>query len=288
MKLAITGTTGRVGRALADYFAERHDLIKLDRAAFDLSDPGLVPRLRELDFDTLLNPAAVTSLEICEDDPQLAQRVNAEVPGELAAMCRDSGRRMLHFSTDYVLAGEEPGLHGEDSPVGPRSVYARTKLAGERLVLDRGGCVMRVSWVFGPERMAFPDQVIERALAGETLAAVADKTSLPAGTRDLVKWVESVMKSGYPNEVIHACNSGEPISWHGMAEEIVGILVERGALAERPMIERQVLGEMSAFRAERPRHTAMATDRLSALLGGPPRDWKEAMREHVMERLISR
>jgi len=288
VKLAITGTTGRVGRAMADDFGGKHELIELNRLAFDLADPGLVWRLSELDFDALLNPAAMTSLEACEDAPELAHRLNGEVPGELAAMCRARGRRMLHFSTDYVLAGDEPGLHAEDSAVGPRSVYAQTQLEGERLVLDQGGCVMRVSWVFGPERKAFPDQVIERALAGEALAAVADKTSLPACTRDLTKWVEAVMVAGFPNEVIHACHTGEPVSWHEMAEEIVGFLVARGELDEKPVIERQILAEMSAFRAERPRHTAMATDRLSVLLGGPPRHWREAMREFVNERLISR
>ncbi|MFC7337675.1 SDR family oxidoreductase [Haloferula chungangensis] len=288
MKLAISGTSGRVGRALADYFAPKHEVIELDRTVFDFADPDLISRVGEIDFDALLNPAAITSLEACEDDPGLARRVNAEVPGELAAMCRESGRRIMHFSTDYVLAGEVPGLHVEEAAVEPCSVYARTKLAGEQLVLDQGGCVVRVSWVFGPERKAFPDQVIERALAGESLAAVADKTSLPTSTADLAVWVEKLMAAGFPNEVIHACNGGEPVSWHGMAEVIVALMMERGALKELPVIERQLLAEMRAFRAKRPRHTAMATPRLSALLGEPPRDWKVAIREHVIEQLISR
>jgi dTDP-4-dehydrorhamnose reductase len=288
VKLAITGTTGRVGRALAGHFSRYHEVIELPRAVFDLSEPGLVGRLRDLDFDALLHPAAITSLELCEDEPELAQRVNAQVPADFAAVCQETGRRMLHFSTDYVLEGGRPGLHDEDAPTGPISVYGRTKLEAERRVLDLGGCVMRVSWVFGSERPAFPDQVVERALAGEALAAVADKTSLPVYTRDLSGWVEAVIEAGFPNQIIHACNGGEPASWHDMAEEIVGFMLERGDLKELPVIEKQSLESIGAFRAKRPRHTAMATGRLESLLGEPPRCWREALREHVSECLISR
>jgi dTDP-4-dehydrorhamnose reductase len=273
---------------LADYFAERHEVIELCRAEWELSTLDFVARLRELDFDALLNPAANTSLEVCEDEPELARRVNAEAPVKMAAMCRESGRRILHFSTDYVLSGEVPGLHGEDSPIGPISVYGRTKADAERGVLEEGGCVMRVSWVFGRERPAFPEQVMARALAGEALAAIADKTSLPVYTRDLAAWVEAVVESGFPNQIIHACNSGEPASWHDLAEEVVDFLLERGELKERPDVLAQSLADMAGFRAARPRHTAMATPRLSAILGNPPRCWREALREHLEEHLISR
>lgn len=289
MKLAVTGTTGRVGRALSDHFAAcGATVLELPRSVYDLADPELANRLRDLDFDVLLNPAAMTSLEGCEDEPELAARVNAVSPGMLAAMCRGTGRRMLHFSTDYVLSGTEPGLRDESAAVDPVSEYARSKLDGERAVLGQGGCVVRVSWVFGPERAAFPDQVIRRALAGEPLAAIADKTSLPVSTRDLCGWVGKLIEAGLPNEVIHACNGGEPVSWFGMADEIVTCLCERGVLERRPEIARLRLAEMEMFRAVRPRHTEMATGRLTALTGVRPRDWREALREHVAARLISR
>ncbi len=101
---------------------------------------------------------------------------------------------MIFFSTDYVLGGDREGLHSENEAVDPRSVYAQTKVEAEAAVLAEDGCVMRVSWVswvFGPERAAFPDQIVNRAMAGEPLAAVADKTSLPCFTGDLVAWTVS-------------------------------------------------------------------------------------------------
>lgn len=286
MRIAITGTTGRVGQALARRLAGCHEVIALPRTRLDLADPDCGRRLEEFDFQVLLNPAGLTGLEQSEDDPQLARRVNAAAPAALAAVCRERGRKMLHFSTDYVFDGREPGLRTEDEEPAPLSVYGRTKLEGERAVLAAGGAVMRVSWVFGPEKPAFPDQILERALAGQALAAVADKFSRPTFTGDLCAWVEAWLAAGAPAGIVHACNGGPVTSWHGMALEILAFLAEKGIAV--PPLEALDLDEMTAFRAPRPRHTAMDTRRLEALLGKAPRDWREAMREHLESRLISR
>ncbi|MEK7952697.1 SDR family oxidoreductase [Luteolibacter soli] len=284
MRLAITGTTGRVGRALADRLAGCHEIVELPRTRLDLGADGCERVLAELDFDVLLNPAGLTSLEQCEDDPELAHRVNAEAPLRLAEAC--GGRPMLHFSTDYVFDGVTSGLRHEDEVPSPLSVYGKTKAAGEAGVLAAGGTVMRISWVFGPEKPAFPDQIVAKALAGQELAAVADKYSLPCFTPDLCEWVDGWLDAGCPGGIFHGCQSGEPVSWHGMALEIVALLGERGIAA--PEVKALSMAGMTAFRAPRPRHTAMATDRLTDLLEKAPRDWKSALRDHVDALLISR
>ncbi len=286
MRIAITGTTGRVGKALARHLAGPHEVIALPRTRFDLAAPGSEQILGKLEFDVLLNPAGITSLEQCEDEPLLARRVNADAPAALAAICRERGVKMLHFSTDYVFDGREPGLRTEDELPSPLSVYGKTKRDGELAVLAAGGAVMRVSWVFGPEKPAFPDQILDRALAGQELAAVADKFSRPTFTGDLCEWVGAWLEAGTPAGCFHASNGGPVTSWHGMALEILAYLAEKGIAT--PPLKALALDEMTAFRAPRPRHTAMDTGRLEALLGHPPRDWREALREHLESRLISR
>lgn len=286
MRIAITGTTGRVGQALARHFGGRHEVIGLPRTRLDLAVPDCGRLLEELDFDVLLNPAGLTSLEQCEDDPELARQVNAAAPAELAAVCRERGKKMLHFSTDYVFDGREPGLRTEDEEPSPLSVYGKTKREGELAVLAAGATVMRISWVFGPEKPAFPDQILERALTGQELAAVADKFSRPTFTGDLCGWVEAWLDAGGPAGIFHASNGGPLTSWHGMALEILAFLEGKGIPV--PPLKALALDEMTAFRAPRPRHTAMADGRLEALLEKAPRDWREAMREHLESRLISR
>jgi dTDP-4-dehydrorhamnose reductase len=286
MRIAITGTTGRVGLALARHFAAGHEVIELPRGQLDLAAVDCGRRLAEWDFDVLMNPAGLTGLEQCEDDPELARRVNTVAPAAFAAFCRERGKRLLHFSTDYVFDGRTPGMRREEDETAPLSVYGTTKRDGERAVLEAGGTVMRISWVFGPEKPAFPDQILERALAGGELAAVADKESRPTFTTDLAAWVSAWLAAGAPAGCYHACNGGPVVSWHGIAVEILAFLRERGLAT--PALRALSMDQMGSFRAARPRHTAMATERLEALLGRPPRDWREALREHLESRLISR
>lgn len=87
------------------------------------------------------------------------------------------------------------------------------------------------------------------------------------------------MQAGAPGGVFHACNGGPVTSWHGMAAEVLAFLEERGWRV--PALRALELDRMEAFRAPRPRHGAMATARLDALLGRAPRDWRKALREHL-------
>lgn len=284
MRVAITGTTGRVGAALARHFGDGHEVMALPRGSFDFSDPeGMSRRLDGLECDVLLNPGGLTSLEACEDSPELARQLNAEAPAHMAEWASRRGVRLVHFSTDYVFSGRNPGLRVESEPAEPRSVYGTSKLEGERRVLSHPGhLVVRVSWVFGPEKPSFIDAVVRDALAGRPLSAVADKWSLPTHTADLSRCIEALLASGAEG-LFHACQSGEPASWHDLAEVAVERLLEEGRLEQRPVIGRAVLAETPAFRAERPRFTAMSTAKLSHLLGFEMRDWREAVRCHVSE-----
>ena len=282
MRVAITGTTGRLGAALAARLAAKHEVIPLPRAVCDLADADALRRaLDSLECDVFLNPAAMTGLEDCEDNPRLAMRVNSAAPGKIALWAAERGVRVIHFSTDYVFGGDSTIACSEATAPAPVNVYGRSKLAGEHAVLAHpGNLVIRVSWVFGPDKPSFVDQVFDAALAGKPLAAVADKLSLPTYTADLAEWTECLLETD-ASGVLHACNSGTPVSWHGMAVFVVNEMARLGLLKEPPPVAEQLLENMPLFRARRPRFTAMNTSRLSALLGRAPRPWQQALAEYV-------
>jgi dTDP-4-dehydrorhamnose reductase len=285
MRVAITGTTGRLGAALVKRLGSSHEVISLPRRDCDLEDPeSLNNSLANLECDVLINPAALTNLETCEDDPRLAMRVNSAAPGKIALWAAERGVRMIHYSTDYVFDGEGSIPLTEEMAPAPLSAYGRSKLAGEKAVLAHpGNLVIRVSWVFGPDRPSFVDQIFDKALAGQPLSAVADKFSLPAFTTDLAEWTEGLLETD-ASGILHACNSGEIVSWHGMAEFVVRQMTECGVLPSCPEIDELWLANMTVFRARRPRFTAMDTHRLSSILGHAPRTWQEALAEHVRAR----
>lgn len=289
MRIAITGTTGRVGMALVRRLAAKHDVLPLPRSVLDLADSDSVARtLERLECDVILHPAALTSLEACEDDPRLAMRVNSAAPGKIALWAAERGVRMIHFSTDYVFDGSTSSLLDESMPARPLSAYGRSKLAGERTVLAHPGhLVLRVSWVFGIDKAAFVDRIFDDALVGNPLAAIADKLSLPTSTADLAEWVEALLDTDAEG-ILHACNPGPAVTWHGMAGFVVNEMRCRGILPSTPEITATRLEDAADFRAPRPRFTAMDTSRLAATIGRPLRSWQEALAEHVALRCATR
>ncbi len=284
MRVAVTGTTGRVGAALANHLAASHEIIALPRKLCDLADPdSLTAALENLECDVFINPAGLTSLEACEDDPRLAMRVNSAAPGKIALWAASRGVRMIHFSTDYVFGGNNTALLTEEAAPDPLSVYGRSKLAGEKAVLAHpGNLVVRVSWVFGPEKPSFIDQTFNNALADRHLEAIADKYSLPVFTTDLAAWME-ILIDRKTEGIIHACNPGTPVSWHGMACAVVAEMAAAGVIDPVPIVGKQLLDSVKSFRAVRPRFTAMDTSRLAAETGISLRPWPEALKAYVRQ-----
>ena len=282
MKIAITGTGGRVGAALAAYFSRRGDeVIELNRQAMDLRDlSSLPPILGACDFDVLINPAALSSPDDCEKDPGLAHLVNAEAPAAMAGFCAQRGKRFIHFSTDYVFGGAEPMRPNESDETVPVNVYGRSKREGEIAVLASfaEALVMRVSWVFGAEKPAFVEQIAQKIIAGHELEAVADKWSIPTWMPDLCEWTGFLCDEKISG-IVHACHGGEPVSWHGLAAAVQELLEKRGAITQRRAIAAKQLRDIDAFIARRPVHTAMDNALLCSLLPAPAASWREALEQ---------
>ncbi|MBK1832884.1 SDR family oxidoreductase [Roseibacillus ishigakijimensis] len=286
MRILLTGTTGKMGGYLARHWA-RQDLLTPGREELDLSRPeALARQLDRLDFDLAVNPAAVATPEGCEQEPELAHRVNAKAPALLARECARRGVPFVHFSTDYVLDGSEPGFKDEHAPCRPNNHYGATKLAGEEAVLSLHprALVARISWVFGAAGESFLGKIIRQARQGEPLAAVADKYSLPTYAKDLARAIDELLAHGRQG-LYHLTHPAEaPVSWHRYAEEVVAALHEEGQLPRLLPVTPLRLSDLPALRSERPIHTAMTPARLLAE-GHSLRPWEEAVRAGLREQL---
>lgn len=287
MKIIILGSNGRLGSALVRHWSGKPDLdiVPLTRAQADLSDPeGAVAAVAAIPFgarDVVVNCAAATDVDGCERDRDGAERINATSPGGIARLCAARGARLVHIGTDYVFDGSLERPYTEEDEPRPLSHYGTTKLAGDREVLSASPehCVVRVSWVFGPGKPSFVDAIVKRALASPEAAAVHDKTSSPAYTKDMALWLSEFLKPSVPGGIYHLCNAGT-CSWRDYGEYALHCAREAGHPVLTTAVAPLKLSEMKAFVAVRPPHTAMDTSKFTSVTGVKPRPWQEAVRDH--------
>lgn len=288
MKIAITGTTGRVGAALAAFFSSfGEQVVSLDRTKFNLTDLSDLENLLG-DNDVLINPAALSSPDECEQFPERANTINHLAPLRMAEFCKIRGITFIHFSTDYVFSGIDMGKRCESDEAHPVNVYGATKRTSEIAIMgtNPAAIILRVSWVYGANKPAFVEQVFHKILHNDPLDAIADKWSIPTSMKDLCGWVNFLITQR-ASGIYHACNAGEPVSWHGIAVALQETMLHRGLITASREIIATRLSDISHFSAPRPIHTAMDSSLLSDQLPQPIRHWRNALDEFVEEQLLA-
>ena len=285
MKILILGGRGRLAAALAREWSFSHETFCLSRPELDVADiPALGFLLASHEFDVLVNGTGLTNVDECESRRDEARAVNALAPAAMAAAARDLGARFIHFSTDYVFDGRNPAPYTEDEATNPLGWYGQTKLDGEKAVLADGlsHLVVRVSWVFGPDRPAFPDMIVERALTGLRVEAISDKFSSPTYACDVAAWLEPFFDPSLPGGLYHACNSGG-CSWREYGEHALKCAAAAGLPLATAEVAPILLADMKAFKASRPAHTILSTQKLTRVTGISPRPWQIALREYIQK-----
>ncbi len=222
MRWFVTGSEGQLGVALRRNLAARGESVDGRDLELDIADAGAVAA--ELEGlpggppEVLINAAAFTHVDRCEQEPELAQRVNATAPAGLARLCRERGIRFVHVSTDYVFDGVSSEPYPVDAPAGPTSVYGRTKWEGEERVrsLDPDALIVRTSWVFGRGRnfiAAILGQAAKIHAEGEgALRVVDDQRGRPTYAADLANALVLLVLAGHTG-TWHFANDDEATWW---------------------------------------------------------------------------
>ena len=287
MKIMILGSNGRLGAALVRRWQTLPDadVIPLTRAQVDLSDPEKAEAgIAAISFgagDVVVNCAAATDVDGCEKERDGARRINAESPGRIARLCAGRGARLVHIGTDYVFDGALDRPYTEEDEPHPLSHYGLTKLDGDREVLaaSPSHCVVRVSWVFGPDKPSFVDAIVKRALTSPEAAAVHDKTSAPSYTEDMAVWLAEFLKPSVPGGIYHLCNGGT-CSWRDYGEYALECAKANGIPVLTTTVAPLKLSDMKNFIAVRPPKTPLDTGKFARITGITPRPWREAVADY--------
>jgi len=283
-RIVIVGSGGRLGAALVRAWRARgDDVLGFNRALLDLADYRQIhERLDPLEFDALVNCAAITNVDLCEREPEVAMRVNSGAVAKLADICARKRARCVHLSTDYVFDGEKREPYTEEDEPRPISKYGESKLSGERClhaVADKHLAV-RVSWVFGPDRPSFIDQILQRAFEHDRVEAIADKISVPTFTLDAAQLLRPLVEDTTIDGVVHLANTGT-CTWQEYGQHALDCALAGGAPLRARKVEPLTLADMISFVARRPVYTPLSTAKFTRLTGLTPRPWQEAVEDYV-------
>jgi dTDP-4-dehydrorhamnose reductase len=283
MKIVILGSGGRLGAALLREYREKYDLAGFNHAQLDFANLDDVrQKLGAMNFDVLINAAAFTNVDACETERDRAFRINAEAPGVLAEICNEKDAKMIHFSTDYVFDGEKRAPYTEEDQANPISAYGESKLAGEKKVLaaDNGHLVVRVSWVFGPDRPSFVDAMIKRAQQDEKIDAIADKFSTPTYTHDIAQMLPQFFDRGVAGGILHFANAGK-CTWQEYAQWALDCCRDTGVSLKGKTVGGLKLSEMTNWVAPRPVYSVLSPAKYRELTGTSSRAWREAVADYI-------
>lgn len=215
----VTGSNGQLGHALRRLLGER--AVYADRDELDITDAAAVNAfVGKGKFEAIINCAAYTAVDKAESDEALAARINIDGPANLAA----TGTPLVHISTDYVFDGTACRPYIEADRTNPQSVYGRTKLAGERAVLEKASAavIIRTAWLYSEDGGNFVKTMRRLGAEKPELRVVFDQIGTPTYAGDLAATIVTVLPGLYPGvkEVYHFSNEGV-CSWYDFACEIM-------------------------------------------------------------------
>jgi len=279
--LLLFGANGQLGARLTTAFTDAgYEVTALDRAACDFATADakkIDTILRAVDPAVIVNAAAYTAVDKAEQEQALAQRVNAEVPSLLAAAAQAQHVPLIHCSTDYVFDGGS-APYAENAPKRPLNVYGESKRAGEEAVLQSGGYVFRLQWVYDRQGRNFYRTARKLLTERSELSIVADQIGAPSSARDIagamVDAAAAIRAGTLPPGAYHLAARGHT-SWHGFACAIA-------ALAQSKAVIAPITSAEYPLPAARPTDTRLDTS-LLARHGITLPHWREGLKALMEE-----
>ncbi len=300
-RILLTGARGQLGFALLEPLRLLGEVLPATRdgrlpgggsgIALDLAnDPSeLGTILQRLQPSLIVNAAAYTAVDRAESEPELAHRVNAQAPALMADYAEAHGALLVHFSTDYVFAGEGVARPwGESDRTGPINVYGRSKLAGEEAV--RRSCrrhlILRSAWLYAHRGHNFLRAILDRARRGETLRVVNDQIGSPTSVAVLaqasVRIIAAALAAGSPGSLggtYHIACRGQA-SWYDFAGAILEQARAAGLLPALPDLRPIASAEWPA-RAQRPAWSVLDVARAESAFGLCLPHWRVALGDTI-------
>ena len=280
MKIVITGGKGMLGRTLQKELAE-HEIVVADLPDWDITDDeGFLRKLMAVAPDIVIHCAAMTNVDACEADRDLAFKLNEEGSRNVALACSACGARLFAISTDYVFSGEpprEPWAWSETDIPRPRTVYGLSKFSGEQMVqmLNSDATVLRIAWLYGAGGPSFVHTMAKLgAEAGAPLRVVNDQSGNPTSAKAVADVIRFLLTRPDVSGIVHA-TCEDQCTWYDLACEVKRLMGDRFPRAVEPCTT-----EEFPRPAPRPHNSALKKSVLN-VLGYRTPNWKKSLADFV-------
>lgn len=225
MNIFVTGGNGQLGNSFRKISVNypQHSFTFTDVPEVDITDlESLRTILKNAKADVIINCAAYTDVNKAESNEDIAHKINAVGPGNLAVVAKEMGAKLVHVSTDYVFNGKGNTPLKESDPTSPLGAYGRTKLSGETLVREVGcdAAIVRTAWLYSEFGNNFVKTMIRLGSEREDVSVVYDQVGTPTYATDLAEAIMHLVNKGIKGcEVYHYTNDGVA-SWFDFTKYI--------------------------------------------------------------------
>lgn len=300
MKLLLLGANGQVGFELQRSLAPLGELVCATRngrlpggapcAQGDFSAPASLDALLARERpDVVVNAAAYTAVDRAEDEAAIAERANAEGPGQLARWCQQRDAMLVHYSTDYVFDGRGTRPYRENDATAPLGVYGRSKHAGEEAIRTSGArhLVFRTAWVYAARGQNFLRTMLRLGRERDQLRVVADQRGAPTPARWIANATALALarlpaKPDPARSGLFHLTAGGETSWHEFAEAIFADAQAAGLIERVPRVDAIGTADYPT-RAQRPAYSRLDGRRLYDGFGLRLPEWRRGVAEVVAE-----
>ena len=289
-RVFITGALGQLGRALTELLKNRQEYMLYLTDSYpeadhmvkmlDITDEALVKsEIAAIYPDIIINCAAMTAVDLCETEKEMAYNINALGPKYIAEAAHKLGAKLFHISTDYVYDGQAVTPYTEESKPNPISVYGSTKLAGDNYVMNccPNATILHTSGLYGAGKN-FVNTMLKLADEGKRIRVVGDRIRTPTSALELARLRIYSMETDSCGKYHASCEGST--GWYGFACKIFELT------GRKPIIDAISTSEYPTP-AKRPLYSVLDNKKLRALHGYYMKEWEEALKEYLERKVIN-
>lgn len=282
--ILVTGKTGQVGRELLHALAPLGNVVGCDRTELDLGyPPSILQKIQQVRPNIIVNAAAYTAVDKAEAEPDLALRINGAAPGILAEEAERVGALLIHYSTDYLFDGTCKTPYTEDDTPNPLNVYGKSKLYGERAIIESGCAhlILRTSWVYSSHGSNFVLTILKLAQERSEIAVVDDQIGAPTWARALAEATAAMLSKPFSynqtNSGVYHLSAAGQTSRYDLAKKIIETAQQLSGNKTGWAKIRPIPTTNYPLPATRPLHVVLSNDTIQRVYGVKMTNWENQL-----------